>query len=171
MGDTTTQTTEQAVNEAAEGQNGFTPITSQEEFDKVLSRRLTRAEKSAREKVISELAPELEKAKQYDALQEANKSELEKANERAASAEAEVAKYKHRDQISTWANEVSQETGIPANVLRGDTKEELQAHAEALKAVIPQKSAAPVVNGEGGKPVTGSGSGSGDWLREMIQNS
>lgn len=167
MGDTTTQAAE--VNEAAEGQNGFTPITSQEELDKVISRRLTRAEKSAREKVISDLAPELEKAKQFDALQEANKSELEKANERAASAEAEIAKYKHRDQISTWANEISQETGIPANVLRGDTREELQAHAEALKALIPQKDAAPVVNGEGGKPV--SGNGSGDWLREMIQNS
>lgn len=151
-----------------DGAQGFTPITSQEQFDQAIGKRVSRAKESARKEFMAEYAEQLEKAAQFDALQEANKSELQKAQEEAAKSKAELDRYKHKDQLNAWADEVSKETGIPANVLRGNSLEELKAHAEALKSVIPQKPAAPVVNGEGGKPM--SNGGTGDWLREMINN-
>lgn len=150
MSDATTQMQEKA-DEGAQAQKEFKPITSQEQFEKALGDRLPRAEKVARDKLMEELAPELEKAKQFDALQEANKTELEKANDKAAKAEAELAKYRRQEQVRSWASEVSKETGVPADLLRGNTKEEIQAHAEQLKGFI--RPSAPVVNGEGGKPV------------------
>ena len=44
--------------------------------------------------------------------------------------------FEAQQQRAQWAQEVEQETGIPAAVLRGDSLDELKAHAEALKAVI-----------------------------------
>jgi hypothetical protein len=63
----------------------FTPITSQEEFDKALKPRLERERsKTADYKDLKD------KASKYDELEQASKSDLEKANDRAAKAEAEA---------------------------------------------------------------------------------
>lgn len=66
--------------------DNFTPITSQEEFDKALKPRLER-ERSK----YGDYKDLKEKASKYDELEQANKSEIEKATERVAKAEAEVA--------------------------------------------------------------------------------
>lgn len=63
----------------------FTPITSQEELDKALGPRLER-ERSK----FGDYKDLKAKASKYDELEQASKSDLEKANDRAAKAEAEV---------------------------------------------------------------------------------
>lgn len=68
------------------------------------------------------------KAKQFDDLTEAQKSELEKANDRAAQAEARAAEIEQR---ATRA-EVAAATGVPAELLSGTTQEELEASAAKL---------------------------------------
>lgn len=91
-----------------------------------------------------------EKASKWDETEEKNKTELEKLTERAAKAEAEAAKYRHDSEIAGWKAQVSASTGVAAGILRGETLEEIQAHAEAIKAAMP--SYRPV---DPGKPADG----------------
>lgn len=103
-------------------------------------------------------------------IKEGELSEIEKANKRAQEAEAELDRLKAKEDVRTWASEVSKETGIPASALRGSTKEELEAHAETLKEFIKPEPTAPVVGSDGKKPKSPGASG-GDWLREAFANS
>jgi hypothetical protein len=54
--------------------------------------------------------------------------------------------------IDVLKGQVSINTGIPADVLRGDNLEEIQAHAEALQDLLPEQPRTPgpgYVAGEG----------------------
>lgn len=75
-------------------------------------------------------------AKRLAEIEEASKSEAQKAAERLAALEDQVKTYETREQIAGWKASVSQETGVPASVLAGSTLEEIQAHAETLKPLI-----------------------------------
>ena len=71
-------------------------------------------------------------------IEEASKTEAEKAAERLAELEGKVKDYEQREQVAAWKAEISAETGVPANVLAGSTKDEIAAHAESLKPLIGQ---------------------------------
>jgi hypothetical protein len=92
------------------------------------------AEREARKAAERRLA-ELEAAEK--ARREAEMSELERALARAEAAEAEANAIKQAQQEAQWREEVATEFGVPAKVLRGATREELVAHAQELKALIP----------------------------------
>lgn len=127
--ETQEQNTPGEANGAASGnagdagsQEGFKAITTQEEFDKAITSRISR-----------------------------EKNKTSAAIKRAETAESELAELKAKNQISDWRQEIAEAKGVPANLLRGTTKEELEAHAEELAAfVIPP--AAPVVSGDGNQP-------------------
>lgn len=74
------------------------------------------------------------KVKRSDKTAEERLNELE---ERVTAAEKERDDLRHEKELSTWAAEVAEETGVPAGILRGDTRDELLAHAEAIKATLP----------------------------------
>lgn len=97
-------------------------------------------------------------------LKEKNKTELEKATERAEAAEAKLAERDAADAIAQDIREVAKATGVPEEALRGSTREEIEAHAEVLKPLFAKK-AAPSVNT--GSPSTET-KGSGDPLRDAI---
>lgn len=111
--------------------NNFTPITSQEELNKLIKDRIGR--ERAKFSDYSELKA---KASQLDELEEAKKTETQKLIERAEAAEAKVQAFETQAQINAWKNEVSAEFGVPADVLAGDTKEALEAHAKALAPLL-----------------------------------
>lgn len=124
----------------------FTPPASQEELDRIIADRLSRQEAKIRGEYagFDDLKA---KAAEFDKLADANKAELQKAQDRAAAAEkerddlkaareAEEAEQAQAKQIAEWAAEVSKQTNVPAEALRGSTKEELQAHAEELKPLV-----------------------------------
>ena len=52
----------------------------------------------------------------------------------ATEAANRIAAYEAKQQQAEWAEQVARETGVPASILRGSSLEELQAHAEAIKA-------------------------------------
>lgn len=139
---------EQAKQTTNEGGSGFTPITSQEEFDKLIKERIERAKKSA---VPADYDDMKAKAAKFDEIEEANKSELEKATSRAEAAEKELAALRHQAEIDGWKAAASKATGVPASVLRGDTEEEIMAHAEVVKGAI---AIYPQVNETGSQPQT-----------------
>ena len=64
------------------------------------------------------------------AAKDARIAELEAASKEA---NKRIADFEHAQQLADWAAQVSKESGVPAAVLRGETLEELQAHAAAIK--------------------------------------
>lgn len=128
--------------------------TTQEELDQLISGELAqqKAEIEARFAGFDDLKA---KAEQFDQAQEAGKTELQKLRDRAEKAEQDrdrlaaaeqerTAKAEQAKQVAGWAAEVAKAEGVPAELLRGATKDELQAHAKALKPVIaPQRHSDP----------------------------
>ena len=122
-------------------QEGFEPITSQEDLDKIVKGRI------ARERAKFEGYEEYKaKAAKYDELEAATKTELQKAIDRAEAAEAKVAEYDRARERAVWNSEISEATGLPLSLvsdLEAGSKEALlekaERHAKALKgATVPQ---------------------------------
>lgn len=84
-----------------------------------------------------------EAAKRLAEIEEASKSEAQKAADRLAAAEAKVAQYESERQQREWVKQVAEATGLPADVLRGSTLEDIQAHADSLKSHISKEPPAP----------------------------
>lgn len=89
---------------------------------------------------------ELERLRKLD---EDTKTEAQKKDELIAELQGKVAEYEIKEQVSTWKAEVAKATGVPAAALAGSTKEEIEAHAEALKPLLKDIPAAPSANGQG----------------------
>lgn len=97
-----------------------------------------------------------DKAREYDALKESEKTELQKAQDELARIQSELENTKGE----ALKNSVAAAKGVPAALLTGGTKEELEAAADALLAFkgatrVPAQDAA--ASTATGKPVTGAG--------------
>lgn len=102
---------------------------TQAELDSIVSDRLQRERsKYADYKALKE------KAEAYDKFTEANKSELEKANERAAVLQKELDDLKQAAAVRTIREQVSKDTGVPAELLTATTEDDCKAQAEAIRA-------------------------------------
>lgn len=135
--DTNTDTTEATATEVTDTQapapstdrHAFTPITTQEELDKVIGARLAR---------------ERDKYADYD--------DLKAAASKLADAEARLAQIDAQAAIDKIRNDVAQEAGVPADLLRGSTKDELAAHASALAEALKARPSVPVIPTQGATP-------------------
>jgi hypothetical protein len=155
----TTPQVEGAANENPAMEGSQPKTFTQEEVDRLMGdlRKKERARYAGYDEYKA-AADELAKLKEKD------KTELERATERAEAAEAKLAEREAAEAIALAAREVSKATGVPEEALRGSTREEIEAHAEVLKPFFA-KGAAPSVNT--GSPSTEEG-GSGDPLRDAI---
>lgn len=123
-------------------------------------------------------------AKRLSELEESQKTELQKIQERAEAAEKRAADLEAADekrradeelkkQIEDWKSQVSKATGVPASALRGTTKEDLQAHAEVIKALLPdpntRRAAGAYVPSEG-RGSSGGGSDPEAEFGRILQN-
>lgn len=122
MSDNATVTTQ----ENGENQNR---TFTQEEVNAIVGKRL--AEEKGK---FADYEALKAKAAKYDEAEEANKSELQKATERANNLEAELNGMKKAEEIRQMKEKIANETGIPANLINGTTEEECKAQAEAIKA-------------------------------------
>ena len=76
------------------------------------------------------------KAQKFDEIEEGNKTELQKATERADALQAKLDAMEKAASIRSIRDKVSTETGVPANLLTGETEE---ACAEQAKAILAFK--------------------------------
>ena len=113
-------------------------------------------------------AENVDKAKRFDEFEEANRTEMERAVARAEAAEKIIADNKAKDEAATLRETVAKEKKfderkVPSTALRGSTREELEAHADEILALLPVPDEAPSADGLGadGKPI-GSGEMSAD---------
>lgn len=131
MAENTSANEPQSVATGSEKASEFAPITTQADLDRIIGDRLARERSKYGD--YDELKS---KAAQFDELEEAKKTELEKVQAKLAKAEAKVADFERAAQLATWKAQVAEETGVPASVLAGSTLEELQAHAEILSPLL-----------------------------------
>lgn len=157
------ETGQQTAEETQHDENAaFEPITSQEQLDKLISSRIAR-ERSK----YADYQDLQEKAKRFDELEEANKSELQKAQDALA---AET-KARTAAQVELLRIQVAGEKGLDAKTaayLQGSTREELEASADGLAALIGAKPRVQPDPTQGREQYPGNTTHSGDWLREKI---
>lgn len=125
-----------AETETKEPEKTFT----QSQVDAIISERLAR--QSERYADYEDLK---KKAAAWDKAEEENKSELQKATEKAAQLEAELAKMQKRDEVRKIREKVADEKGVPIKALSGETEEECQAQADIILNFANSKAGYPDV--------------------------
>lgn len=156
MSDNATVTTQE---NNAEGQ---TRTFTQDEVNAIVGKRL--AEEKSKFADYEEIKA---KAAKFDEAEEANKSELQKAVERANNLEAELNGLKKTEEVRQTREKIATETGIPAHLLTGDTEEACKAQAEAIKAFATPNY--PKVKDSGEVPKTSSGNAKTDFAEYLSQ--
>ena len=99
--------------------------------------------------VQERLQREREKYSDYDELKTAAERAQELEAEKTTLAER-VAEFEAKEEHSKLVAQVADDAGVPADALRGSTKEELDAHAEVLKSLM--KTTGPVIPGQEKRP-------------------
>lgn len=136
--------TKETVNQEQTTEKTSEKSFTQSEVDAIVSDRLKR------ERSKYEGYEELKaKAEKFDAIEEASKTELQKATERAEKLEAELNSMKKTDSIRTIREKVSQETGVPSNLLSAEDEETCKAQAEAIMAFATKNGSYPQVKDGG----------------------
>lgn len=153
MSDNATVTTQENV-------EGQTRTFTQDEVNAIVGKRL--AEEKSKFADYEEIKA---KAAKFDEAEEANKSELQKAVERANNLEAELAGLKKSEEVRQTREKIATETGIPAHLLTGDTEEACKAQAEAIKAYATPNY--PKVKDGGEVPKITSGNAKADFAEFM----
>ncbi|WP_051701808.1 hypothetical protein [Mycetocola saprophilus] len=145
------------------GNAGFTPPATQEELNSLIAGRLER--ERAKYADYEELKAKAAKLAEIEAE---NLTEIEKANAaaaaalaRAEAAEASLADRDAKAAHSALIAEVSKTTGVPAELLHGETKEELEAHAVVLAKYAGRKVDVVPTAGSGGEATSGGGMAAG----------
>lgn len=116
-------------NATVENQTAEEKVFTQAELNKQISERL------ARERQKYEGFDELkEKAAKFDEMEAASKSELQKATERAEKLEKELTALKKSNEVRVIREKVAKETGVPINLLTGESEEACNEQAKAILA-------------------------------------
>lgn len=129
----------QANEEMAEDKT-FTQV----EVDEIIKKRLARAKND----VPADYKELQDKAAKFDELQEANKSELQKANEQLEKLKADIAKRDAQDKANALKNKISKETGVPSELIIGSDEDEMKDWAQKL-VEYAKKDTAPVIMNAG----------------------
>ena len=133
---------------------------TQDELNAIVGERLKRE----REKYADYEALK-EKASKLDEIEEASKSELQKATERAQRLEAELKGLRRADELRQLKENIANEIGVPADLLSGEDEESLTSHAKAIKAYHDNGNAYPQIK-DGGEVITPqTGSPKNDFMQ------
>ena len=110
-----------------------------------------------------------QKAEKFDQIEESNKTELQKAVEKANGLQSELDALKNATKLRDLRDEVSKEKGVPANLLTGTTKEECEAQAEEIISFAKQRPGYPAVP-DGGEPTVTVKRATRDQFAEWLNN-
>lgn len=107
------------------------------------------------------------KAAKFDELEEANKTELQKASEKVSALQDELNAIKKSNEIRDIRAEVAKEMGIPAELLTAETREDCEAQAKAINAYASAQIGYPTLK-DGGEVTKQTGGSTrqqfADWL-------
>lgn len=144
----------------------FTPIETQEDFDKAIKSRLAQKDRELAEKYKDYLSPA-----DAEALKANYGKQLEEANQKAKEAQdklktfddtvSELTKRAESAETSLLKNKIAYEHKLPlelANRLIGTTEEELTKDAESLSGLL-KPNTAPPLHTSNNNPATAGGDG------------
>ena len=100
---------------------------TQAEIDSIIEGRLARE----RQKYADYESLKV-KAGKYDEMQEAEKTELQKATEKTEALQRELDQLKNATKLQNIKENVARETGVPVELLTGADEETCKAQAEAI---------------------------------------
>lgn len=149
--------TEPAQQTEQQGGSTYTPPATQADLDRIVENRLQR--ERAKYANYDQLKADSEKLGAVVAERDSYKNKLDTAN-------GELAQLRGEKQVREWAQEISQETGVPADVIRGNTKEEMLAHAQSLEKYVSVS--APVVRSDGKAPSQPAAASTRDMFAQAI---
>lgn len=78
-------------------------------------------------------------------------SQAEAVKEAVKPLQAKLKDFEHRDQVRQWKTQVAEDTGVPADILRGENLEDIKAHAQSIKTHL-DAATGPVVPNVGEVP-------------------
>ena len=117
------------------GDAGTEKTFTQAEIDAIIEGRLAREKQK-----YADYESLKEKAGKYDEFQQQNKSELQKATEKADALQAELDKLKKEGTVRQVREKVSKDLNIPAELLNGEDEESCRKQAEAILKFAKPKS-------------------------------
>ena len=120
-------------NQATNDSENVVKTFTQDEVNSIVKERLERAKSQ-----FSDYDTLKAKASKYDELEEANKTELQKSNDKAASLEAELNALKSANELREIRERVANDTGVPINLLTAETEEACKEQADAILAYTKQ---------------------------------
>ena len=123
MGTESQETNTQAQQTEPEASKTFT----QAEVDLIVKERLGR--ERAKYEGFEEYK---EKAAQLDAIEEANKTELQKAQDKAAELEKKLSDLENANNLRAMREKVASEKGVPIDLLTGETEEACNTQADGI---------------------------------------
>lgn len=139
---------------------------TQAELDQIVKNRVYEERKKFEN--YSELKA---KADEYDQLKEAEKTELQKAQEMAAKAEEELTQYKAAEELRQVRTKVATETGVPVELLTGENEEACKEQASAILSFANTKGYPTIKDGGEVKNTVGKLSTSqqfAEWAKENL---
>ena len=132
-------------NSQEEAQTQEQKTFTQAELDAVVKDRLKRE----REKYADFDALKAKAAK-FDEIEQANKTELEKANEQVSALKAQLDGIKKAEELREMRTKIATENNVPIELLTGATEEECQTQADKVKEML-SASGVPVAVRDGGE--------------------
>lgn len=132
------ETVNQGTNEATE-QKTEEKLFTQDEVNGFFNKRYS--------DLMSQLEEYKKKAEKFDEIEESNKSELQKATERAQQLETELNSLKKADELRVIREKVAQETGVPAKLLTADSEEGCTVQAQQILSFAKPQSYPTVKDG------------------------
>ena len=150
----------------------FTPIETQEDFDKAIKSRLAQKDRELAEKYKDFLSPDKAEAMKADyekKLEEAAKT-VKDAEENVKGFDqtvSELTKRAESAESSLLKNKIAYEHKLPlelANRLIGTTEEELTKDAESLSGLIKPSSTPPLHTSNNNNPAAAGGDGMASLL-------
>lgn len=166
MSETTSETTTDNTEDNG-GNAGWTPPATKEEFNRIIGERVKRTKEA-----FSDYDDLKAKASQFDQLADAQKSETQKALERAEAAERAIQEIRTENlRLSVIAkHQIPEEL---QELIVGSTEEELEARATKVKSLIPAPAETETgirelfVSGEGRAPALAL---NGDGLEAALRS-
>lgn len=132
--------------------DGFTPITSQADLDRIIKERLARERRKADEQV--------------EAVKAATATQLEALEAQFAETRAAFEALQAEKQQDEARARIAKDTGVPVDVIRGANEDEMKAHADQLAGLLKR---GPVVPTGHMKPDTPGNSDALQTVRQLFR--
>lgn len=123
-------------NTVIEGQekNGTEAVTQERTFTQAEVNAIVEGRLKKESAKYSDYEAMKEKASKFDEMEEAKKSELQKANEKAEALQKQIDAMTKANDVRAIRDKVARDTGVPAELLHGENEEDCMEQAYNIMA-------------------------------------